>query len=137
MLGNPGYRVGPVVAESNALRLPNGLRLHYPGLRKTAEGWQYEGKKGLTRLWGGKVVQNIMEALCRLILAGQMLRLDAMGYKIVTSTHDEIVLLVADEGVEQAVRAMKHVMSTVLPEWAAGIPLSVEIGVGQSYGDAK
>jgi hypothetical protein len=49
----------------------------------------------------------------------------------------EIVLLVADEGVEQAVRAMKHVMSTVLPEWAAGIPLSVEIGVGQSYGDAK
>jgi DNA polymerase len=137
MLGNPGYRVGPVVAESNALRLPNGLRLHYPGLRKTAEGWQYDGKKGLTRLWGGKVVQNIMEALCRLILAGQMLRLDAMGYKIVTSTHDEIVLLVADEGVEQAVRAMKHVMSTVLPEWAAGIPLSVEIGVGQSYGDAK
>lgn len=136
LLGNPGYRVGPVVAESNALLLPNGLRLHYPGLRKTAQGWEYEGKKGMTRLWGGKVVQNIMEALCRLILAGQMLRLDAMGYEIVTSTHDEIVMLVSDSQVEQAVRAMRLVMSTILPDWAAGIPLAVEIGVGQSYGAA-
>jgi DNA polymerase len=134
MLMNPGYTLGPLVAEADAVLLPNGLRLHYPDLRRTKKGFEYWGREGITTLWGGKALQNFMEALCRLIISDQMLELDRMGWQTISSTHDEIVMMVKDDDVDEARQDMEDVMTGLLPKWADGIPLAVEIGVGQTYG---
>ena len=57
----------------------------YDGNIQSSRGW------GLISTWGGKLVENIVQAIARDCLALAMLRLDAAGYKIVMHVHDEIV----------------------------------------------
>ncbi|MBQ9486356.1 MAG: DNA polymerase [Selenomonadaceae bacterium] len=57
----------------------------YEGSIQAAGGW------GTNRTWGGKLVENIVQATARDCLAAAMLRIDAAGYKIVMHVHDEII----------------------------------------------
>lgn len=83
--------------------------------------------------YGGSLLENVIQAICRDLLADCMERLEARGLPIVLHVHDEIVCEVpADQG-DYARRVMLDEMNTV-PAWAAGFPLVTEPEVMARYG---
>ena len=131
-----------VVEGEKGIRLPNGLYLRYPNLRKQNNDdgkseYVYDTKKGKTtvpnRIYGGKVVENICQALARIIIGEQML-LIAKKYKVVMTVHDAIGCVVPEGDVDVALENIQMFMR-VRPNWALELPLNCEAGAGKSYGD--
>lgn len=128
-------RVGRVAFEYSSgilfVTLPSGRKLSYVkpkmGVNKFGrEGITYEGigeSKKWMRLetYGPKLVENIVQAASRDILAEAMLRLEKEGFDIVCHVHDEVVLEVP-KGVS-SVEEINQIMA-VNPEWTDGLPLS-------------
>lgn len=113
--------------------LPSGRKLSYIKPRMTQnrfgrESLSYEGV-GESKKWmrietyGPKLVENIVQATARDLLAQAMLRLRNKGFDIVMHIHDEAVLEVPDgvSGVEEICRIMSE-----QPDWAAGLPLRAD-----------
>ena len=127
------------IAGRKFLTLPSGLRLRYDGLvnYKTDMGEQFEYKtrRGMTRIYGGKVIENVCQALARCVIGEQMLRI-AKKYKVVLTVHDSVVCAVPDSEVAEAKKYMEECMR-IIPDWAEGLPLDCEVGVGKSYGDCE
>jgi len=120
------------------LTLPSGLFIQYPDLRAITND---EGKnefvytsKGLpVRIYGGKVVENVCQAVARQVVAEQMLRV-AKLYKVVLTVHDAVAIIARKEEAREAQAYLEQCMSWN-PKWAKGLPLACESGVGESYGD--
>lgn len=127
------------VPEESALRLPSGLLLRYSELsaEQTDKGYEYSyrTRRGRTRIYGGKVVENVCQAIARCIIGEQMLEV-ARRYKVVLTVHDSIVCCVPDADVEEAKAYVEQCMRAV-PDWAKGLPVDCEAGVGKSYGDCE
>ena len=108
------------------LQLPSGRRLAYakPRLeldeRFGKEGLTYIGDNSRLKTYGGKLVENIVQATARDCLAEAMIRLDNAGYDIVAHVHDEIIA----EG-DQDIKEMETIMSEPIP-WAPGLPLRAD-----------
>ena len=113
--------------------LPSGRKLSYIKPRMTQnrfgrESLSYEGV-GESKKWmrietyGPKLVENIVQATARDLLALAMLRLRNQGFDIVMHIHDEAVLEVPDgvSGVEEICQIMSE-----QPDWAAGLPLRAD-----------
>lgn len=125
----------PLTGAASVL-LPSGLRLKYPGLRMGTDGYTYEsGKFGTKFIFGGALLENIAQALARIIMTDALRRVNTV-YDVVHTVHDELVMLVKDEDVEQAKIFIAEQM-TVQPDWMPSLPLAVELGVGKTYGSAK
>jgi DNA polymerase len=128
-----------VVPEESAVRLPSGLLLRYDDLRfdQTDQGveFHYKTRRGRTRIYGGKVIENVCQAIARCIIGEQML-LIAKKHHVVLTVHDSIVCCVPDEDVAQAQIDVEKSMRWV-PEWADGLPIDCEAGIGKSYGDCE
>ena len=128
-----------VVPEESAVRLPSGLLLRYDDLRfdQTDQGveFHYKTRRGRTRIYGGKVIENVCQAIARCIIGEQML-LIAKKHRVVLTVHDSIVCCVPDEDVAQAQIDVEKSMRWV-PEWADGLPIDCEAGIGKSYGDCE
>lgn len=116
------------------IQLPSGRRLSYlrPQIRDNRFGGEsivYEGMNQTTKQWGrqetygGKLVENLCQAIARDCLADAMLRLDAAGYKIVMHVHDEIVME-TPEG-KGSLKEVEQIMGTPIP-WAKGLPLAAD-----------
>lgn len=116
------------------IELPSGRRLAY--LRpKVAMGKfgsmaiTYEGMSQTTKQWtrqdtyGGKLVENIVQAVARDCLADAMLRVDAAGYPIVMHVHDEIVMEVKNGF--GSLEEVNKIMGQTIP-WAKGLPLRAD-----------
>jgi len=135
-LGVPS-NVLSVVEKTPAIRLPSGLLMRYDGLNfepgERGIEFSYATRKGRTRIYGGKVIENVCQAVARCIIGEQML-LIAKKYKVVLTVHDAIACVVRDEEVEEAVKHVEECMRWT-PEWAKGLPLNCESGHGKSYGD--
>lgn len=119
------------------IKLPSGRRLAYAKARlvngKYGPQIEYDGqgdKSGFTTLntYGGKLVENIVQATARDVLAEAMKRLDAAGYPIVFHVHDEVVAECSGGSIEE----MNQIMS-ITPEWADGLPLSAEGYITKFY----
>lgn len=125
------------------MELPSGRVLSYPGIgvsvtKETDEDGRvntnvrikYQGENQLTRQWttlythGGKACENIVQALCRDLLAYAMINVEGGGYPIVLSVHDELVCETPDTP-EYTVAELEKLMCA-LPEWADGFPLVAE-----------
>ena len=125
--------------DKTALELPSGLLLRYEDL-KGVEGemgteYTYQTRRGRTRIYGGKVVENVCQALARCIIGYQMIEV-ARRYKVVLTVHDSIVCCVPDGEVVEAQSYVESCMRKV-PDWAVGLPIDCESGVGKSYGDCE
>jgi DNA polymerase len=129
------------VDGKNAILLPNGLYLRYPNLRKRQnddgkDELVYDTKKGKSiipnRIYGGKVIENVCQALARIIIGEQML-IVAKKYKVVMTVHDAIACVVPTEQVETAVEYVELCMK-LRPSWGTDLPLNCESGHGLSYG---
>jgi DNA polymerase len=126
-----------VVPSETAIRLPSGLLMRYDDLKfdQTDKGieFHYKTRKGRTRIYGGKVIENVCQAIARCIIAEQMLKI-GKRYKVVLTVHDAIAVCVPDVEVVPATQYVEECMRWV-PEWAKGLPVNCESGSGKSYGD--
>lgn len=119
-------------------QLPSGRPLFYrePRLERVMTPWKkeqwvltYEHRGQRVRAYGGKLVENITQAMCRDLLADAMLRLTAANISIVLHVHDEVV---ADLATTAEFDAMKKTM-TLPPSWAPGLPLKVTGYIATRY----
>ena len=112
-------------ADALRCRLPSGRVLSYWGARLEDGSICFMGQNQTTRkwekteTWGGKLVENIVQAYARDCLAVAMLRLDEAGYKICFHVHDEIIAE-APEGSRW--EDMAEIMGQPI-DWAPGLLL--------------
>ena len=127
-----GVRVEFSYKDGNLLiRLPSGRRLCYYHARIRQDGWKesitYMGVNQTTKQWhevetyGGKIVENIVQATARDCLAEAMQRVAAMGYSIVMHVHDEMIVDVPVEDKDALARINKAMSDPI--SWAPGLPL--------------
>ena len=115
------------------IELPNGLHIRYPNLRLEDGKVVYDSRKGPVNIWGGAMVENVVQALARIIVGEQMLNLRER-YRPVLTVHDAAVMVVPEAEITQAVDFITKVMSTP-PDWCPTLPVACEAKYGQSYGD--
>ena len=120
--------------------LPNGLLIRYDELEeaeneKGGTEYSYKTRMGRTRIYGGKVVENVTQALARLIIGEQMLRI-SKKYRVVLTVHDSIVCCVPDNEAEACKSYVEECMRWV-PAWAEGLPVDCEAGIGKNYGETE
>jgi DNA polymerase len=125
-------------AEGCGFVLPNGLPLRYAELRRVldAQGrtqYEYKTRMGFTKVYGGKVVENLCQALARCVIAEQMLKI-GKRYKTVLTVHDAVACIAPKEEAYVAQAYVENCMRWT-PAWATGLPLNCESGVAESYGE--
>ena len=116
------------------IELPNGMKIRYPNLRKDEDGnWVYG--KDATKLYAGKITNNITQALARIVMTDGMLRV-SKRYPVVGTVHDELIALAPEEEGQEALDWVLEQM-TMEPSYMPGIPLAADGGTNLRYGDAK
>jgi len=120
------------------IELPNGMSLHYPALRrekdeKGRDQWVYGADA--TKLYAGKVTNNVTQALARIVMTDGMLRV-SKRYFIAGTVHDELIAVVPDAEVEDA-KTWVLAQMTMEPSYMPGIPLAADGGAHRRYGLAK
>jgi len=122
-----------IKVSSSGLQLPNGLYIRYNNLRKEDGKFIYDSRKGKVNIWGGTMVENVVQALARVIVGEQMLSIN-VRYRPVLTVHDAAVIVVPENELRHALAFITKVMSTP-PTWAVGLPVACEAKYGISYGD--
>ena len=127
-----------LIFRKGEIELPNGMKLLYPNLRieKDDSGrsqWVYG--PDATKLYAGKVTNNVTQALARIVMTDGMLRV-SKRYPVVGTVHDELIALVSDDQVEDA-KTWVLAQMTMEPSYMPGIPLDADGGAHQRYGMAK
>lgn len=82
--------------------------------------------------YGGRLVENVTQAVARDLLAEAMARLESAGYGIVAHVHDEVIVEVPEEGAEASLGEINALMAGA-PPWAKGLPLNAEGYICTSY----
>ena len=132
-------KAGVLGIEPNekGIRLPSGLLMRYDQLVAVRDEkgmqYQYKTRYGWNKIYGGKVIENVCQAIARCIIGEQMICI-AKRYNVVLTVHDAIACVVKDEEVLEAQAYIEECMKWT-PEWAKGLPVSCESGYGKSYGD--
>lgn len=136
------FMLGPVRVMFEKIVLPNGLCLHYRNLYRNPKtgDWYFVYGQRVKKLYGGKLLENIVQALARVVIMDAALRLikpmAGIGARLVMQVHDELVYMVHDEFVAHA----KGLLSQELvrrPVWMPDLPLACEVGSDKCYGKAK
>ena len=131
-----------VCPELSAIELPSGLLMRYDELQcnpveveNERPEYTYKTRKGRTRIYGGKLIENVCQAIARCIIAEQMLKI-SKRYKVVLTVHDSVACCVLAEQEVEARAYMEECMRW-LPVWAKGLPIDCESGTGKAYGDCE
>ena len=123
--------------DKSGVQLPNGLYIRYPELYLNTDEdksrYMYKSRKGPVSMWGGSLVENVVQALARIIVGEQMLKINER-YRVVLTVHDAAVVVVKKEELDAAMQYIVEVMSTP-PDWATGLPVACEAKHGVSYGE--
>lgn len=117
--------------------LPNGLALHYPDLRYSADGIVYTDRNGsANKLYGAKFVENVTQALATCVIKSAMTRIEAalrpLGGRTVMQVHDEIVAICPLDTADETLACMMSVMTENLP-WCPELPIAAEGGWAVNY----
>lgn len=116
------------------VRLPNGLHQNYPELQRHHNGdFSYKTRAGVQKIYGGKVAENLCQAVARCIIGEQMI-LIAQRYRPVLTVHDAVACVVPEDEALDARAFIEECMRTP-PKWAPDIPLNCESGMARNYGD--
>jgi DNA polymerase bacteriophage-type len=125
--------------DSRRIELPSGRAIHYhdvaweryrvkdpkTGKMKWKEGWRYANPKNPFNknmrigTYGGRLAENVTQAVARDVLAEALIRLQSRGYAVVGHVHDEV--LVEGTDYEEVSRVISEP-----PAWAAGLPIGAE-----------
>jgi DNA polymerase len=138
LAGEKEHKYKCLTFAKESIILPSGLALRYPNL--TAEydergrvQWFYGADR--KRLYGGKVVENIVQAVARCVMTDGMLRIQKR-YSCVLTVHDEVVVLVPEDEAKEATQWVLEQM-IMEPSYMQGIPLDAEADSNKRYGEAK
>ena len=127
-----------VVGDFLMIALPSGRKLAYLHPEYSTDKFTYMGLNGYTHKWervhsyGGKIVENINQAIARDIFFHGMNLYEEMGGKVVLRVHDELVSSVPSEEAEVWEARLIKCMETV-PDWAEGLPLAAEGFITKRY----
>ena len=111
-----GRRIAYVKPEIGENRF-GGKSITYMGMNQESKKW------ARLETWGGKLVENIVQAFARDCLAESIVKLDKADYKVVFHVHDEVILDVP-KGVSSA-QEVAALMGQPIP-WAQGLPLNAD-----------
>ena len=127
-----GCQPQALTLTENGFLLPSGLYLNYPDLQKDQdEQYSYASRRGRIKIYGGKVVENLCQALARCIIGEQMLRI-AKLYRVVLTVHDAVMCVVPEAEAKEALTYVNECMRW-RPSWATTLPLACELGMGINY----
>jgi len=145
--------IGVLAFDNEGIILPNKLRIKYPALRSSTNGFEYISdarsyRKAIrdrvttgtmddvswTRIYGGKVTENVVQALAALVIREQMVAAGKL-YKVVFQVHDEIIIAAEESMATTAQQYLEQIMFTP-PKWAPDLPVACESGFAKNYGDA-
>ena len=128
-----------VTIDDSRLILPNGMALNYPGLREVdhpdaRNEFQYHNGKKWTKLYGGLLVENIMQALAADVIKQQMIALSKtfLDGNVALQVHDEIIVVMPSDCADERMAEMEHVMRQTLP-WCSDLPIDCEGGYALDY----
>lgn len=125
------------------IELPSGKKLFYqePSIginRFNKDSIKYKGIDQTTGQWsnvetyGGKLAENVVQAVSRDLLAQSIINLDTAGFDIVMHVHDEVACEVDEKIAERKLEEMSKLMCNGI-EWANGLPLNAEGYVTKYY----
>lgn len=129
-----------VYTTKEGMVLPSGRVIHYPQLRRLNDGertYTYGLGQHATYVYGGKVVENIVQALARDCLSDVALSFFLKwGYRPSLMVHDELVYLVPEDDAQDMLDDLQSIMRTP-PKWWPDLVVWSEGSVGLTYGAAK
>jgi len=105
----------------------------------------YDTRYGPNKIYGGKVIENVVQALARIIVFDQMAKIDQElrkkdttdeRYRVVLTVHDEVVCIVPDHYEQECKESMLRHMS-VAPKWCEELPVACEAESGLNYAECK
>ena len=137
------YKVKCLTFRKGQIILPSGMPITYDGLNvkrttdektgKSQTEWTYGENK--TKLYGGKVTNNVTQGVARCVMTDGMLR-TSKRYFVAGTVHDEQIVVVPDTEVEEA-KTWVLAQMTMEPSYLPGIPLDADGGAHRRYGLAK
>ena len=139
LYGGSPYTHKCLTFEKEAILLPNRMYIRYNDFKQVADDeegrlqWVYGPDE--TKLYAGKITNNVTQALARIVMTDGMLRV-AKRYPVVGTVHDELICVVPDSEVAEA-KAWVLEQMTIEPSYMPGIPLAADVGAHRRYGDAK
>jgi DNA polymerase len=138
LYGGKVYKYKCLTFSKERIELPNGMSLLYPQLRREKDDkgrsqWVYG--PNATKLYAGKITNNVTQAVARIVMTDGMLRV-TKKYPVVGTVHDEQIVLVPDGEVADAKTWVLEQM-TMEPSYMPGIPLAADGGAHRRYGEAK
>ncbi len=141
MASGGNVMIGPCMVDGNRILLPNDMFLNYPNLRwvhnRKYEGWSYDFAGMGRTMWGGKLLENIIQAVTRIVIMDHMREVrKQLGIRPALQAHDELVYVVPNDRLVEYEAGLLSIMRTA-PEWAKGVPIDCEASSGPTYGDAK
>lgn len=125
-------------AENVAIFLPSGRPIVYNQARITRgqngrPALAFLGtKSGVEYTYGGKLTENVIQALCRDLMADALVKAEDAGLDPVLHVHDEIAAEVPASAEKEGAEYLHEIM-TDLPEWASGFPIGAAGGAGKRY----
>ena len=135
-------REGVVLIEGRlGVKLPSGLYISYPQLHRYTDPntmrqkWAYKDDTGIVDIYGGKLTENIVQALARIVVMSQLLRI-SKKFRVALTVHDSIIALAREEQRDEA-RAFVESCMRWVPPWAEGLPINCESKWGYNYGEMK
>lgn len=143
-LGRSGTEFDGVIEyEGTTLWLPNGMPMHYPGLTRLENGeFRYKANGVWKKIYGGLLLENIIQALARIIVFQQLLKIHRWTktvklkkdevLRVCMTTHDEISII-APERLADKVMAFTLKTLRGAPPWAPDLPLDAEGGYDRRY----
>jgi DNA polymerase I-like protein with 3'-5' exonuclease and polymerase domains len=133
---------GVVLVEGRkGIKLPSGLYISYPQLHRYQDPnrsvmkWAYKDDTGLVDIYGGKLTENIVQALARIIVMSQLVRI-SKKLRVALTVHDSIIALAREDERDEARAYVESCMRWV-PAWAEGLPINCESKWGYNYGDMR
>jgi len=130
---------GPIEITRERIRLPSGLSLHYPGLKYEEGQFSYWDGKGKywKKIFGGKLIENIIQALANCIIVEAILRVQPYLKEIngwfALQVHDELVFLVPEVDAEKHAAELARLM-VINPDWCPDLPIAVgKPGIAKEY----
>jgi DNA polymerase family A len=148
--GSATYKFGPVEISYGTVMLPSGLALRYADPQQYVDPdtgrveYKYRYGKTWHKIYGAKLLENIVQALARIVVMNAALRIRDRGihtvnpedYRFSHQAHDELVFVVKKDHLDEVKKIVMQEM-TRRPSWAPDAPIDAELGVGSNYGEAK
>ena len=130
-----------IKVKKNALVLPSGLEIKYPNLRQVGDEWVYDTYKKVyeaeqTKLYGGKMIENICQALAGELTKEAIERAEYNGITCVGQVHDEILAINVTEHATLTSGLLKRFMEQA-PKWMPTLRLKAEVSYGDNWNSAK